>query len=480
VNDNDNNYFENIVPELFPSYEAWIWSFKRKRRPDGSLLKHKARLCAHGGMQTWGDNYWETYSPVVNMMSVRLRLLIAKIHKLDSKAIDFVLAFPQAELDVDIWMYLPIGFQVDCHTEADSDRQYLLKLDRSLYGLKQGSYNWYQKLKTGLTDRGFKPSDVDPCIYLKDGLIVLTYVDDCVIVGNSMKEIDSFIKSMMEGPEQFILTDEGDIDKFLGIDIRHLSKNKFEIVQPFLIDRIVTLLGLKNNEFDVTTNSKATPVGKPLLNKDLEGKPRKLKWKYRTAVGMLTYLQGNSRPEISMAVHQTARFCNNPMLCHEQAIMRLGRYLLHTSDRGILYETDISKGLECYVDADFAGGWASADADDADNVMSRTGFIIMYANCPIYWRSALQTEIALSTAEAEYIALSQSLREVIPLMTLMKELHGVFPIHINKPNFICKVHEDNQSCIKMAQSDKFTPRTKHIALKYHHFKSHVKNKQIEV
>ena len=178
-----------------------IWSFKQKRRPDGSLLKHKARLCAHGGMQTWGDNYWETYSPVVNMMSVRLLLLIAKIHKLDSKAIDFVLAFPQAELDVDIWMYLPIGFQVDCQTEADSDRQYLLKLDRSLYGLKQGSYNWYQKLKTGLTDRGFKPSDVDPCIYLKNGLIVLTYVDDCVIVGNSMKEIDSFIKSMKEGPE---------------------------------------------------------------------------------------------------------------------------------------------------------------------------------------------------------------------------------------------------------------------------------------
>ena len=317
-------------------------------------------------------------------------------------------------------MYLPIGFQVNGQTEADSDRHYLLKLDRSLYGLKQGSFNWYQKLKTGLTDRGFTPSDVDPCIYLKDRLIVLTYVDDCVIVGNSMNEIDSFVKSMMEGPEQFFLTDEGDIDKFLGIDIRHLSENKFEIVQPFLIDRIVTLLGLANNEFDVSTNGKATPVGKPLLSKDLEGKPRKLKWKYRTAVGMLTYLQGNSRPEISMAVHQTARFCNNLMLCHKQAIMRLGRYLLHTRDRGIIYETDISKGLECCVDADFAGGWSNADADDADNVMSRTGFIIMYTNCPVYWRSALQTEITLSTAEAECIALSQSLREVIPLMTLMK------------------------------------------------------------
>ena len=114
-----------------------------------------------------------------------------------------------------------------------------------------------------------------------------------------------------------------------------------------------------------------------------------------------------------MAVHQTARFCNDPKLCHEKAIMRLGRYLLHTSDRGIVYQPDTSKGLECYVDADFAGGWSNADADDAENVMSRTGYVIMYANCPIFWASKLQTEIALSTAEAEYIALSQALRRLV-------------------------------------------------------------------
>ena len=133
-------------------------------------------------MQQWGDNYWETYSPVVNMMSVCLLLAIAKIYKLESKAIDFVLAFPQADLDVDIWMYLPAGFQVDGQTEDDSDRRYLLKLNKSLYGLKQASFNWYEKLKTGLIDRGFEPSKIDPCLYLKKGMIVLTYVDDCIIV----------------------------------------------------------------------------------------------------------------------------------------------------------------------------------------------------------------------------------------------------------------------------------------------------------
>ena len=104
----------------------------------------------------------------------------------------------------------------------------------------------------------------------------------------------------------------------------------------------------------------------------------------------------------------------------------------------------------------------------------------MYANCPILWVSHLQTEIALSTAEAEYIALSQSLRDVIPLITLLKEINKVFPVQVKTPTFVCKVHEDNQSCITMATLQKFTPCTKHIALKYHHFRSHVKNGAIKI
>ena len=104
----------------------------------------------------------------------------------------------------------------------------------------------------------------------------------------------------------------------------------------------------------------------------------------------------------------------------------------------------------------------------------------MYANCPIFWRSTLRTEIALSTAEAEYIALSTSLRQVIPLMAMMEEIHAVFPIHISKPEFVCKILEENQSCIKMATGINFSPRTKHISLKYHHFRSHVKSGRVAI
>ena len=93
---------------------------------------------------------------------------------------------------------------------------------------------------------------------------------------------------------------------------------------------------------------------------------------------MLTYLQGTTRPDIAMAVHQCARFSVKPMLSHERAIKRIGRYLMGTKDRGILFAPDQSKGLECFVDAEFAGGWSKEDASDPDNVLSRTGFVIFY------------------------------------------------------------------------------------------------------
>ena len=348
-------------------------------------------------------------------------------------------------------------------------------LKSSLYGLKQASLNWYEKLREGLLSRGFKSSVIDPCLYIKDGMLLLTYVDDCIIASPSMDRIDHFVHSMKTGPENFVLTDEGDVDKFLGIEITKHEGSSFELSQPYLIERILRLLGLLDNDFKVDTNPAMTPAFQSLLHRDLAGKPRRRPWNYRTAIGMLNYLQGHSRPDISMAVHQCARYSTNPMLSHEKAVMRIGRYLLHTKTRGMIFEPDISKGLEVYVDADFAGGWDKADADNAENVLSRTGYAICYANCPILAVSKLQTEIALSTAEAEYIALSQSLREAIPLMTLLEEIHEHFPVVIGPPNFICTVHEDNQSCIRMAQSDKFTPRTKHIALKYHHFRSFLKS-----
>ena len=265
------------------------------------------------------------------------------------------------------------------------------------------------------------------------------------------------------------------MEKYLGVEVKELGDDTFELSQHHLIERIIEFFGLHGNDVKL----RDTPVGKPLLNKDLDGVPRIEDWNYRAAVGMMNYLVQTSRPDLAMAVHQCARYNNNPMLSHEKAVKRIAKYLKGNIHRGIVYKNDKTRGLECYVDADFAGNWDKADSENAENYFSRTGYVIMYTGCPLVWARKLQTEVALSTAESEYIALSTALREVIPAMNLMRELNVIFPVNLVKPGF-CLVHEDNQSCIAMANSKKMTPRTKHIALKYHHFKHFVERKFIRM
>jgi hypothetical protein len=155
---------------------------------------------------------------------------------------------------------------------------------------------------------------------MHDGMMILVYVDNCVIVEKDIGNIDQFILSLQNSPENFFLTNQGSIDKFPGIQIKRLGAHEFKISQPFLIDQIVTFLGLKSEEYEIHCNDKHTPAVAQILNKDLNRKPRKKSWEYLTVVGMMSYLQGHTRLDISMPVHQTAHFLNDPELVHEQAI----------------------------------------------------------------------------------------------------------------------------------------------------------------
>ena len=118
-------------------------------------------------------------------------------------------------------------------------------------------------------------------------MIILTYVDDFIIVGPSMENINRFFDSMNNRDKNFVLTDEGDISKFLGIEITQLDDKIFKIFQTYLIDRIISFLKIDANDHNIETNKKSMPVDKPLLHKDLSGKPRKETWNYRTYVSMM-------------------------------------------------------------------------------------------------------------------------------------------------------------------------------------------------
>ena len=153
-----------------------------------------------------------------------------------------------------------------------------------------------------------------------------------------------------------------------------------------------------------------------------------------------------------------------------------------TRDKGLIIQPKHGKGLEVYVDADFSGNWdPSAPHMDRDTARSRHGYIIMYEGCPLIWKSQLQTEVALSSTESEYIGISYALREVIPIMELLKEMkHLDFPISKSKPKIHCKVFEDNSGALEMAKTHKYRPRTKHLNVKLHHFRDYVTRGEISI
>jgi hypothetical protein len=235
--------------------------------------------------------------------------------------------------------------------------------------------------------------------------------------------------------------------------------------QPLLICCILEFLSLDEHE----TKGHDSPVGKPLLNRDLNGEPRKHLWLYCGAVGMLNYLGNSIQPEIQMAVHQTACFSVNPMRLHKLAIMRIGCYLCNICEQGIIYKVDKLKGIEVYVDTDFAGGWSSANADNADNVLSQTGFVICYANCSSCGAANFRLKLHFQLLRSS--TLPCLMLFVIPFQsrTSSKRFAAPDPITI----FCITVHEENLSAISMAKSLKFTPYKKHIAIKHHHFCSRV-------
>jgi hypothetical protein len=469
-----------------------IWSYRRKRRPDGTLLKYKSRMCADGSQQEDGVDFFmdELYSPVVQWSTVRLTLLMAKLLGLVSRQIDYIQAFPQAPLEDDVYMRIPEGWQYDhatgklkqCSDPKHKDKSHCIKLKRNLYGVRQASKNFFEHISDGLIKEGFTPSIIDPCLWLRKDCMICLYVDDCIIYANNTSIIDSFITNMRT--QGYLLQDEGDVENFLGVNIKETKTGNFEMTQTGLINDILKDLSLHlpNCKY-MAHDTPATAI----LHADEHEPPFKEDWNYRSLIGKLNFLALNSRPDICFAVHQCARWCSNPRQSHGAAVKRIGKYLKTTADKGITFRPDGNHSLHAMCDADFAGTWCKANSNTRSSSLSRTGFVIMYSGVPIIWHSKLQTEIALSTCEAEYIALSQCARALIPLRRLIENISEIY-VPTDGSLSLCNgptrclnslgksvILEDNAACIAVAvdPKTKHSPRTRHLSIKWHHFRDQV-------
>ena len=195
------------------------------------------------------------------------------------------------------------------------------------------------------------------------------------------------------------------------------------------------------------------------------------------------YLCNNSRPDIAFAVNQCARHSRSPKKIHGEYLKRIGRYLKGTRLQGLLIQAPTTLDINCYVDADFAGLWNTEDRQDPHCVKSRTGFVIFIGTCPVLWHSKLQTEISMSTMEAEYIALSTACRSLLPLHQLIEEISEKCNLHNHIPTSIhSTIWEDNAGALALANMElpRMSPRSKHIGVKYHWFRELIQSKNFSV
>ena len=259
---------------------------------------------------------------------------MAAILGLATKQLDNTLAFCQAKLkkhDPPIFIEMPRIFETPGH---------ILRLNRSLYDMKQSLLIFYNHLTEGLEVREFRSSDIDPCLWFNDNVICLIHVNNCLFFSRREEYIYEAIKSLRakkDENDEYLLNIESDVAGFLGILFnRDKKKKSIELTQTGLIKRILKVTGLEDSFL-----STRAPAEKKPLGKDKNGDPCQEKFGYSSVVGMLQYLSNNSRPDIAYAVNQCARFTPQPKRSHEKAIQRIARYLSATRDKGLIMKNFI-------------------------------------------------------------------------------------------------------------------------------------------
>jgi hypothetical protein len=178
----------------------------------------------------------------------------------------------------------------------------------------------------------------------------------------------------------------------------------------------------------------------------------KFRTTYQQLIGTLLYITLGSRPDIAYAVTKLSQFCSNPSDVHLQGAKHVLRYLAHTSSYKITYKGDSNAGLIGYSDSD----WAQ-DREDRHSV---TGFVFFMASGPVCWNSRRQDTVALSSTEAEYMALTETSRQCAWMRTFQKEI-GFQPMN---PTPICS---DNLGAIHLASNPIQERRSKHIDTRHH-------------
>jgi hypothetical protein len=426
--------------------------FKIKTDEKGSIARFKTRIVAKGYTQTQGIDYFDTFSPALRLSSFRYLISAAFINKFKIHHLDVQTAFLNGELAEEIYMEIPEGF----NAIKEDRRSHVLKLSKSIYGLKQASRCWNEKFTAAIVEMGFTQSKADPCLFIKYAekrpiVIIGIFVDDCFVAAEDA-EIRLVTSQLME---KFKMHDLGMLSFALGIKVDQ-TRDSIKLSQVAYIDKCLQKFGMSDAKIA------STPLPeKHLADKSISSPFENIN-QYQQLVGCLIYLSNSTRPDIAYSVGHLARNMQSPTETDWSNGKRVLRYLKGTRDLSIIYSQP--NQITGYSDSSYA--------EEKDR-KSISGYIFMQAGAPITWRSSKQNITAQSSMEAEYIALADANNEAEWLLKLRTEIfpHVCFPIII---------HEDNMSAINLSQNPVHSNRSKHIAVRFHSIRDAIAQKHVEI
>jgi hypothetical protein len=459
----DNQVWNLVDPTPGHKTVGCKWIFKKKTDMDGNVHTFKARLVAKGFTQTQGIDYDETFSPVAKIKSIRILLAIAAFYDYEIWQMDVKTAFLNGKLSEDVFMAQPEGFK---HEKFPNK---VCKLEKSIYGLKQASRSWNQCFHEKVKEYGFARSPDEHCVYVKaSGSVVIflvLYVDDILLIGNSVPELQS-VKTWLG--KCFAMKDLGEASYILGIRIlRDRKRRLIGLSQSTYLDKILKKFRMnesKKGDVPMHYTVKLSKTQCPNSSDELDEMNRT---PYASAIGSIMYAMTCTRPDVSYALSMVSRYQSNPGLGHWTAVKNILRYLRNTKDALLVYGGESELKVRGYSDASFQ--------TDRDDSKSQSGWVFTLNGGAVTWKSSKQQTVADSTCESEYIAVSEASKEASWIKKFIGDL-GVVPNNEDPMEIFC----DNEGAVALTKEPRNHGRTRHIKRKYDFIRDRVEDGELIV
>ena len=465
----ENGTFQLAIPPPDKNVVSCKWVFALKKDAHGEIDRHKARLVARGFSQRPGEDYELTFAPVMGLATLKYLLTMACIWNVDAEHGDIPNAYVRAELKEVIYMDLPPGMELKSSelNGMDSSKVKLLLL-KSLYGLKQSGKEWNDLLHSALRKLGFNNCESEACLYVKKGhngmTLVGIYVDDLIVVSTSQELTDD----VFNGLKSLQIKRLGPVERVLGVNIKKVNEG-YHLRQDLNIDDLAEQFRMSDArrvDTPIGTSYQSEQEGSPLLTTNKSEFVNVTN--YQRMVGSILWIYRCTRPDIGFAVHRLTRKSSAPTLSDWNLGKRTIKYLISTKWKALEIKPHQMKGKQLTISASSDADWAT-DQHDRKSV---SGGVVRVNGAPIEWVSKKQTLVATSTMEAEFVAATT----IIQNMLWMKNVIFECGLDVERPMLL---HVDNQAAIKVLKRESSACKSKHLDLKLKFIRHHVVNGDVE-